>query len=806
MPNKEIKFVATIDDSQITTAMANIQQKMKSMQAFSTSYAQLTKSTAGGNLPQMSPQSQQAFEQAFKRQTDNAKAAYMEQKTLLDRASAQQSNITKEINEQINAARKLNKESKEYEDSQQRIASLKKDQSKSDEEVMRLTQTSGKAAQSAGMRLPTTPPPPSMFAGVVQSLGGAAAVIAGIAKSVQIGTSIYRGMGEAATVAASARGAAMQGTAGREVEAIYGGRSGVEAAFMPEKAQATAAAMEILRRRQNTTGLDIGAKIVGGTAAGAGAGALAGSVIPGLGTAVGGTVGGIAGLLGSAGSVLSDKNSLYAVMEALGSKSAGQARQGLLAQEFAENYNKTRQGLIEQNPFKKAAAEQYNSNWRGDLQFQRQMGLNYGSFTGEGGFRGTATAAGFEDRQAMEMAQQIMASGGSTGAAGAKNSVLGMQAQRNFNLTNAGSILGKLGSANSDQGENKEALIRILAEGTKLGFDGSHYVEESRKFSESVSEIVARSGGSNVADVANAARGFSSFVNDSGTTAGMGAAKSMYERYQQMSSQTTGARGTIRAAGFMSDDILGQISQQSKINLAAIPEENLTVNHPEVKKAAREAGVSPQEVIDRISTVNQKSMSRRDTGGAAVKLQEYQRTHGVLNAQRAAAIGGNVEQLWEQVSSDVALDTGAMTEQENNAATMKRVGIRIKDRNALPSGTKANRAMLGGYGDIGTQLGATGPTGKVEDESARTAAEASDQMLKSFRSMKDELVPSTEAVHKFNEELRKTVEIISKMPGGADAMAKAFGNQVGNTTPSGGTQEQTTNPQMGVNWNSFWNP
>lgn len=130
MPDKELRFVATLDDSQITQAMANITSKMKAMQSFTSAYAQISKGAAGGQLPGMSPQTQQAFDQAFKRQTDSVKQFYNDQKALLDKAAAQQMGITKELNEQLSVINGLNKQSKEYEETQQRIAQLKKRSSK----------------------------------------------------------------------------------------------------------------------------------------------------------------------------------------------------------------------------------------------------------------------------------------------------------------------------------------------------------------------------------------------------------------------------------------------------------------------------------------------------------------------------------------------------------------------------------------------------------------------------------------------------------------------------------------------------
>lgn len=800
MPNnKEIKFSARLDDSQLNQDIQNFQRKLRELQDSQNRQAQgmrLNQTMVNQGLPAMGQYTQQGYQNAYNNNNNVARQAFAAEVEQLKKLEQVRESLTKKLERQTKIQEMMKEQGRDLLDIETRRANTAERLAKASQDVNSkltvLNAGSGllrpdmqQGPQYGPPAPPSGPPPPGAFSSVVGALGGASAIIAGIAKAVQIGTSVYRSMGEAPAVAAAAQGSAIQGTIGREVEAIYSGRSGIEAAFMPEKSKATAAAMEILRRRQSTTGLGIGAQIIGGTAAGAGIGAGVGSVIPGLGTMAGGIVGGATGFLGTAGSILSDKNSLYALMEAMGSKSAGQARQGLLAQEFAENFNKTRQGLIEQNPFKKAAAEQYNANAPAYLQFQRQLGLNYETFHGEGGFRGNATANGFTDEQAMSMSAQILGAGGSTGSAGGKNAVLALQAQRNFNLTNAGNILGKLSGVNANQQENKEALIRILAEGTKLGFDGSHYVEESRKFTETVAEIVSRGGGSSAEDAARAARSFAGFVSEPSTAKGLEAAKSMFERYQEMSSATTGARGVMRASGFLTEPSLRKLSQESRINLAGLSEQNLTAEHPFVTKAAREAGVTPEELIENITEVNRKAMTRRPIEKYRKELLDLQKKSGVtVTGENFRSIGGRTQELIENIAGGLGLDTGEMTGPQAISEAFKYVNNKPVDRNAAPSG----KLGLKGYGsEIETKLLGSGPTGRVEDETVRANAEAADQMIKSFRSMKDELVPSAAAIHAFNEELRRTVDIISKMPNSANLLSTMFGKQVGAT---GGAQEQ----------------
>src|ERR1700734_1985158 len=127
--NKTIKFDATLDTTQLDQALASIKQKMKSMQDFQTSYAQINKGAAGTGLPGMSPQAQQAYEQAFKRQTDSAKQAYMDQLSNLDKVAKKIKENENNLAQENNRLREKNKSLKEQEEIQENITRLLKEQS-----------------------------------------------------------------------------------------------------------------------------------------------------------------------------------------------------------------------------------------------------------------------------------------------------------------------------------------------------------------------------------------------------------------------------------------------------------------------------------------------------------------------------------------------------------------------------------------------------------------------------------------------------------------------------------------------------
>src|SRR6202012_5205941 len=101
-------------------------------------------------------------------------------------------------------------------------------------------------------------------------------------------------------------------------------------------------------------------------------------------------------------------------------------------------------------------------------------------FHGQGGFRERAINAGFMDTQAMGKSANILGAGGSTRMA--QDSVIGLQAQRAYGITNSGSVLGKISSTLGDSESSKKAFVEMIAEGNRRGLDSSQFAEENRKF------------------------------------------------------------------------------------------------------------------------------------------------------------------------------------------------------------------------------------------------------------------------------------------------------------------------------------
>lgn len=544
---------------------------------------------------------------------------------------------------------------------------------------------------------------------------------------------LYRDYSRAPLQTGMALGSATQGTVGRELESIYGGRSPFEMAFMPEKARAALMARDVTGASRRA---DIG-QIFAPTIGGALAGGAAGAALGGVGAIPGALAGGAIGL-GKTGYDFATNERMRALILSPISETYAKKYAALNAQEFAENFGKALESEKQQNPLKKLAAEEYQQNFTRNLQLQRSLGLDFGGFHGAGGFRDRAIGAGFTDEMGMDRANQILGAGGSTRMA--RQSVTALQAERGFGLTNASQVLGTISGGVGSAESSRQALVKTLAEGTRLGLNQSDFAEENRRFVQSTAEIISRSGARTDSDIDRVISNFGKFVNDP-TNKGVEAARTAYEQYQQISTSSTGPQGVMRAAGFLKSASLGGMSGIDKAALSNIPAEQLTEDHPIVRDLAQRYKLSPTAIVEERTKIDQGAINRLPGADALVK-----RIRGETGAARTNDIG--------QLTT--------MT-----AAQFPGLG---QDRRALESFVGGE--VAGKPADMGALLKktqaqlTTTATGRVEDETVRGMAESSKLMLDNFRQFRDQITPTAEAMGKFNSQLKQTVDIIMRMPEG----------------------------------------
>lgn len=531
---------------------------------------------------------------------------------------------------------------------------------------------------------------------------------------------------------------ATQGSIGRDVSNVFGRRTAFEMPFMGERARASKRALEAMRTGQNSDMMDIGANMLGG----AGAGAAVGSIIPGLGTAVGAGVGAIGGGIKS----LMNENQRSLIMSKLpfiggAYKEKYQSKQ---AENLVNDYNTGYESEKNSNPFKKAAVGDYEQNFMRNLDAQRMMGMGNDQFYGKGGYMSSATSAGFTPEIALQMSQGIIGAGGSTRSA-AGNSVFGAQMQRGMGMTNASSILGSLSGSMGSSDATRASTIKILAEGMRLGLDDSKFAEENRRFTQSAAEIIARTGTSNSDDAGRIAGKFGSFVAEN-TNAGINAAKGAYEEYQQMSSSTTGARGVMRAAGFMSDSKLAKMSTMDKQALMQMPEGDITTDNTYVQGMAQKYNMKPQEIVDAVTGVNKGSQNRyKEADVLRDRIKSSMKTSGVTQVTK-----DNFGSLSKETQADLGSlqsynmnEYGYSSSQQAQARTFGMVNGTL-----TPTGTTKKQEEV-----INGKL--TGDTGKVEDKTIAAQAGDSATILKNFNELRPSLAKAAESAALFTDKIRE---------------------------------------------------
>lgn len=604
------------------------------------------------------------------------------------------------------------------------------------------------APGSGGANPPGAPPgnpqPTPESPGLLKMMGGVTAAIALVNKAVDASLAVYRAYGEAPIRGSVNQGHAMAGTFGSELQNAYAGRSGVESAWIPEKLRSTQMANENVENLKTHDTMSIYGKVGAGMVGGA----AIGSAFPVVGTAIGGAVGGALGF----GSALMDGRQRNRMLSEV-SPRFKQEYESSNAMEFANKYQESVDAEKKKNPLKTMALEGYQGDYMKNLDFQRSTGLNYSTFHGKGGFREKTIDAGFMDGMGMQMGSSILGTGGSTRSA-QENSVLGLQMQRGMGLTNAGGILGKLSGSMGDAGATRDATLKILAEGTRLGLDSSQFREENRKFSETAAEVIARSGTTNGEGADAVVDRLGRFMSDK-SIKGIEAGRGAYETYQGLTSATSGPTGAMRLSGMLKDAKLGQIPATDRAALMQMPAEQLTEDNPTVQDVAQRNNMSPKELISKMGKVNQGGIHRLaradqlqkelsdvvdSTGGGAIssnfalspeiknKFNEYRTLTGIENPELAA----NPKQQTAFAEGTLGTSSDAM------------------DRKAKEAQIKTTLEYKN--------------TGVAEDRTVQQNAEGSRIILESFQKMGPFIGASADSIRKFNEQLQHTVEIIGKMP------------------------------------------
>jgi hypothetical protein len=746
---KEVEFSAAIDTEEFDRSIEQIKQKLKEVSPQELSRMQAQTSQRLQSMGMGGIMSTPTAE-AFKRSTQQTKR---EMDQLISDHAKSQEKLNKEIFKQAESLKKLRdeqkqmvKDSKEELEIREKIArvesnhqQMKEMYRQRDEAINQAIDARDQSADGGGR---------GRGRGIGQRIldnfrsspmGAIGTVLSGAGFALREGSEIFRDFSAGPIRTTQAMGNAVQGTMGNFASDIYGRRSVFEQAFAQERKLAAQQALERMRAERIADKVSMTGNL--GMIGGGALMAASGNAIPVVGTAAGLIAGGVTAFKG-ASNLLGDERQRSLLLSKV-SNTANQRYESILAEQLSKDFQASLEGQKKQNPFKTLAVQEYEQNFMRNLQFQRMMGMQNKQFYGPGGFQESIMGAGFTPEMGMEMAQGIVGAGGSTRMA--RESAFGLQLQRGANLTNAAQVLGTLSGGLGSSEATKNATIKILAEGMKLGLDDSKFAEENRKFVQMTAEIIAKSGAKTEEDFGRVSAGFGRFLGEE-TTLGLGAAKTAYEQYQQISQTTTGPRGVMRAAGMMGDKDLNKLTTITKQALMQVPEADLNENNPLVQAAAQEAGISPQAIVQKMTTVNQGAVSRfKEADSIRDRIRAGMKKLGKERLSEA-----DIEKLPQDLRDDfnrlTAFQTTELGYQGQRETVARALGTINPAATAVE--TAASREEI-------RRKKISGETGRMEDETLKAMAADSKVVLENFRELAPQMEIAAKSTAAWTREMRQ---------------------------------------------------
>lgn len=667
-------------------------------------------------------------------------------KALIDEIARRQETAVKGSREEVALAERLNREKEKLQRAEKLSQVQKENYRKTQEAADRAmgVQKQGAPSFPGGTGLPGDKGGGGVLGGFTP-----AAIIGGLTGAIVQGINQIAGSPSRTLVAG---GSAVNQFLGKEYASVYNGTLPNELAFTKEKGEAKEMADKQERANRLQDNVRTASAIAAGTTA---AVMIAGGVTAPGAIAAGGV--GLASAFGGSRMFAKTTANIAEMIPGMGgiAKQQGAEYESLLAQQNSEDFRKNYEAKKQLNPTKVLAVDEYNQNSQRDLDFQRQTGLTNQGF--RGAFKTTAFDAGFTGEQAMSSASNILGAGGSTRAA-VGNATTSLQAQRNLDVTNAGSVIGKLSSGLGSADTTKEAFVKLLAEGTRVGLDGSDFREENRRFVESAADMVTKSGATTGEGVDQVLSQFGRFFGDK-TNAGIDAGKSAFNLYRETSMATTGPRGTMRAAGMLTDPTINKLSRDSREALFNMPIDQLTPDNPAVIAMAQQAKVTPQALIDSQNKITANSANLfKSSDTARDKLANVKKKYGIQSA--IGYQGPFSPQTYDEIKGVLGQSNITQIKEHPELGTDQRLTSAYSD--ALSSGDSRgmNKALEEAKGK---QLGST-TTGRAEDDTNKVRAEMSREVNRIFMEMKDSIVPASDAAAQFVQKIKELNAEMMKLP------------------------------------------
>ncbi len=650
-------------------------------------------------------------------QEQGAQKKISEQYQAIVKAGKEDLKIKKDL---LDAQESLNKAQKEYEASHVKVNALLNERQRLESPAMQVA--------------PGQTPPPPPVKGV--DMGAILKGVGGVLAALGAGAAVYDQYTSLSQTTSRATGSATQGLLGSPLQSLASGDVVNQMAFLPERQKAMQMATDKMHSREMTDMIP-GSSILSMSGFGrnfnASAGALTGSLAKSIGQGGYGGMPGAGWLSGKLGNM---------------SESYNAAHQAQLMELAGQDTEANLDAEKKKNPLKNLAAQRLQGNYMQDLNTQRQLGLGYEGFAGRGGFQERANMAGFNSDLGTQMAGQIMGAGGSTRAS-VNSNVLGLQAQRGFDMTNAGSVLGKIsGTAGSSQATDA-IFKKLLEESVKAGLDKSEFREEQRKFADITSNILSTSGAKTAEEAEKVLQGFTRFLGKDSTIKELEGARSAYTEQQAFSAETSGRGGALQFAGLMQQPGMGKLGAMGMAGLMEMPEQDLTETNPYIVAEAAKVGKSPKDLISQVMDAKrQKSLVEVGLDPKKMKaLNEYMQKNsldvGTMTGEQINAMPEDMKQAYLQAQE--APSVRSQYESPQKRASVVRglisgAGGGIPGQEEMGPGTSVEEKLRG-------------PTGRPEDEVVKATGVAAQAMLENFRRFKTEITPASDALDAFTKKI-----------------------------------------------------
>jgi len=377
-----------------------------------------------------------------------------------------------------------------------------------------------------------------------------------------------------------------------------------------------------------------------------------------------------------------------------------------IANQRTAAYQQNLEAMRNLDPVRRATFERYQQELMPNLSVQRMTGMDdqqlYSALR-------SGTNAGFTINMTRQAMSNILSAGGSTKAA-RENATMVNLLERNYNLTNAATAMGRIAGLTSGANEASASMIKVLAEAVSIGLDDSQFAAEQRRFVDISTEIISRSGAID-SNQRGVIENFARFLDKGQTNMyQIQGAKSAYDLTQMLSGEMSGARGAIQAAALNRDENLRKLNIDQRNIILGMTEEQLRAGGALVEGLAATAGLSTEEFVERSIKMKRGALATRaSTDVEAEKLRrlkaegkENTPEYKIAFSKYIAGMAYDVNAvskltpaaLEQFVQGNVFGKTGASIDQEIQAIQKMEAGPKTSADLAIAGQAAGDRAFL----------------------------------------------------------------------------------------------------------------